>query len=50
MAKELNSGPVATATAPISTEGTAMMMQPKAATKDSNCAREADLLDRTRWK
>lgn len=50
MTKEYSNRPVAMATAPINTEGMAMMTQPKAATNDSNCAREADLLDNTRWK
>ena len=42
--------PVEAAIAPSRTAGNAMMIQPKAATYESICARKADLLDNTRWK
>ena len=41
---------VAFAMAPMRTEGTAMMIQPKAATYDRICALPADLLESTLWK
>ena len=35
---------------PMRAAGAAIMIQPKAATNDSICARAADLADSTRWK
>lgn len=46
----IEDSPVDFAMAPMSTGGSAMMMQPKAATYDSSCARPAVLLLSTRWK